>query len=194
MLGDLYFTSGDLDKALAEYASLIREHQSDLHLKKDYIELLLQKGQFEEAGRLDAEILKSNPSDNDALVYRSQMQISSGRTKDAIATLETVIKNDPDNSEAHYVLGVGFQKLGDLERAQSEWRTALHLRPDLLDAVRALAGSRNGKRRHGGSRSGGFRDDPVEPASPEGYALRALSNVNRKRFRQRRWMSRKRSK
>ena len=59
MLADLYFTSGDLDKALAEYASLIREHQSDLHLKKDYIELLLQKGQFERGGparRRDSEV------------------------------------------------------------------------------------------------------------------------------------------
>jgi len=182
MPGDLYFTSGDLDKALAEYASLIREHQSDLHLKKDYIELLLQKGQFEEAGRLDAEILKSNPSDNDALVYRSQMQISSGRTKDAIATLETVIKNDPDNSEVHYVLGVGFQKLGNLERAQSEWRAALHLRPDLLDPVRSLAGlamERGDMEVLDQEASEMIR---LEPASPEGYALRALSNVNRKRF------------
>ena len=135
-----------------------------------------------EAGRLDAEILKSNPNDNDALVYRSQMQISSGRTKDAIATLETVIKNDPDNSEAHYVLGVGFQKLGNLERAQSEWRTALHLRPDLLDAVRSLAGLAMGRGDMEVLDQEASEMIRLQPASPEGYALRALSNVNRKRF------------
>ena len=55
--------------------------------------------------------------------------------------LQTVIKNAPKNSEAHYALGVAFEKLGYLERAESEWREALRLRPDLLDAQRALAGA-----------------------------------------------------
>jgi tetratricopeptide (TPR) repeat protein len=182
MLGDLYFMASDLDKALSEYATLGREHPSDLHLKKDYIELLLQKGRFEEAGKLDAEILKSNPNDNDALVYRGQMQISNGHPNDALATLETVIKNDPDNSEAHYVLGVGFQKLGNVERAQSEWQTALHLRPDLLDAVRALAGVAMARGEMEVLDQQASEIIRLQPGSPEGYALRALSNVNRKRF------------
>ena len=182
MLGDLYYKIGDLDKALAEYATLHQEHPADLQLKKDYIQLLLQKGQLGEAGRLDDEILKATPNDNDALVYRSQMQISNGHASDAVATLETVIKNDPGNSEAHYVLGVGYEKLGDLERAQSEWREALRLRADLPDAVRALAGLAMGRGDMDALDQEASEIVRLQPASPEGYALRALSNINRKRF------------
>ncbi len=182
MLGDLYYKLGDLDKALAEYAALRQQHPADLLLKKDYIQLLLQKGQLAEASRLDDEILKANPNDNDALVYRSQMQISNGHASDAVATLETVIKNDPGNSEAHYVLGVGYEKLGDLERAQSEWREALRLRADLLDAVRALAGLAMGRGDMEALDQLASEIVRLQPASPEGYALRALSNINRKRF------------
>src|ERR1019366_9607789 len=85
------------------------------------------------------EILKTNPNDEKALVYQSQMQISKGDVNNATQTLQTVIKNAPKNSEAHYALGVAFEKLGNLENAESEWREALRLRPNLLDAQRALA-------------------------------------------------------
>lgn len=182
MLGHLYFMSGDLDKAVAEYAVLNQEHPEDLRVKKEYIQILLQKGQLSEASRLDADLLKANPDDNDALVYRSQLQISTGHAKDAIATLETVTKNDPSNSEAHYVTGIGFEKLGDLGRAQSEWKEALRLRPDLLDAVRALAGLAMTRSDMEALDQESSEIVRLQPASPEGYALRALSNINRKRF------------
>ena len=40
---------------------------------------------------------------------------------------------------AHSQLGVAFQKSGSLESAESEWRDAVRLRPDLVDAQRELA-------------------------------------------------------
>ena len=182
MLGDFYFTTGDLDRAVAEYASVTQEHPEDRQVKKDYIQLLLQQGRLTEADKLDTEILKVDPNDNDALIYRSQIQISSGRVNDATTALESVIKNDPSNSEAHYVLGVGFDKLGDLGSAEREWREALRLRPDMLDAVRALAGSAMRRGDMDALDQTSTQLISLQPASPEGYALRALSNINRKRF------------
>jgi tetratricopeptide (TPR) repeat protein len=182
MLGNFYFTTGDLDKAVAEYSALSHEHPADLQVKKDYIQLLLQKGQFTEADKLDGEVLKADPNDNDALVYRSQIQISNGHVNDATTTLETVIKNDPGNSEAHYVLGIGYEKLSNLESAEREWREALRLRPDLLDALRALAGLALRKGDMNGLDQAATQIISLQPASPEGYGLRALSNINRKRF------------
>jgi len=182
MLGNLYFVSGDLDRAIAEYRSLNQEHPQDLRVKKDYIELLLQKGQVNEASTLDAEILKVNRNDNDALIYRSQMQIGNGNESDAVTTLQTVTKNDPTNSEAHYVLGIAFEKQGNFEGAESEWREALRLRPDLLDAVRALASLAMSRGDMNALDQDATQMIQLQPASPEGYALRALSNINRKRF------------
>ena len=182
LLGNLYFMTGDLNKALAEYSALNQAHSEDIPVKKGYIQLLLQKGQFTEASRLDAEILKANPDDRDAVVYRSQIQIGSGHANEATAALETVIKNDPRNSEAHYVLGVGLEKLGDHRRAESEWREAVRLRADMLDAVRALAGAAMGRGDMEALDQEASEIIRLQPASPEGYALRALSNVNRNRF------------
>jgi tetratricopeptide (TPR) repeat protein len=182
LLGEFYFIGGDLDKATAEYGALYQEHPKDMEVRKNYIQLLIQTNRFTEARRLDDEILKTDPNDDDALVYQSQMKISDGDVNDAAQRLQTVIKNAPKNSEAHYVLGVAFEKLGYLERAESEWREALRLRPNLLDAQRALA---NAAMRQGDMATleeAATQIINLQPASPDGYALRALSNVNREHY------------
>lgn len=182
MLGKFYFTNGDLSRAIEEYDSLHREHPDDLRVKKDYVQLLLQQGRIADAERLNRELVKSNPNDNDVLVFRSQIQISSGQASDAANTLQTVIKNDPNNAEAHYVLGVDFQKLNDLPSAEREWREAVHLRPELLDAWQSLANLSMRKGDMETLEQSANQMIALRPSYAEGYALRALSNINRRRF------------
>jgi tetratricopeptide (TPR) repeat protein len=182
LLGDFYFLTGDVNKALAEYGALYLEHPKDIELKKNYIQLLIQTKRFAEAHKLDDEILKTNANDDDALVYQSQMQISDGDVNGAAQKLQTVIKNAPKNSEAHYVLGVAYEKLGNLESAEGEWREALRLRPDLLDAQRALAGAAMRQGDMSTLEVAATQMINLQPASPDGYALRALSYINRKRY------------
>ncbi len=136
LLADFYFVTGDVEKALSEYSALSQQHPKDLSVRKNYIQLLIQTHRFDEARKLTADILKAHKDDADALVFQSEMQISDGNVSEAIKTLESVIKNDPNNSEAHYVLGTAFEKSGSLDRAISEWSDALRLRPNFLDAQR----------------------------------------------------------
>ena len=53
MLGDYYFATGDLDKAMAEYASLYHDHPKDMQVKKNYIQILILKNQLDEAAKLE---------------------------------------------------------------------------------------------------------------------------------------------
>ncbi len=78
MLGDFYRTTGDMDKATAEYAALYQEHPKDVQVKKNYIQLLIQKNRFDEARKLTDEILKASPDDSDALLYGAQLQVAAG--------------------------------------------------------------------------------------------------------------------
>ena len=182
MLGDFYFATDDLDKATAEYAAVFHDHPNDLEVKKNYIQLLIQKERLDEARSLDDEILASNSQDIDALIDRSQIQMQEGRLNEASSTLENVTKNDPENGVGHYYLGVGLQKLGSLERAETEWRDAARLRPDLLQAQRALAGVAMRKGDMAALQQAADQIIRLEPASPDGYALRAVSNINRRLF------------
>lgn len=181
-LSNFYYTTGALDRAIATYKTLYQQRPQDLLVKKKYIQLLIQTKHFDEAQTLDSEVLKANPSDSDALVYRSEMEISEGNFNDAAQTLQTVVENAPNNSQAHYVLGVALSRQGFPERAESEWREALNLNPDYLDAERSLADAAMEKGDMQSLQDAANQMIRMEPEGPEGYALRALVGINRKQF------------
>jgi tetratricopeptide (TPR) repeat protein len=181
-LSNFYFTTGDLDKAVAEYHALYLERPKDMQVKEKYIELLIQGKRYDEARSLDDEILKTNPKEEDALVYRSEMQISDGDVTDAAQTLQTVVKNSPNNFQAHYAFGVALQKQGNLQRAENEWREALRLNPDFLDAQRSIADAAMLQGDMNTLEDAANQMIRLQPGSPDGYALRALANINRKHY------------
>ncbi len=182
MLGDFYFTTGDLDKAIAEYSTLNEEHPNDLQVKKNYVQILIAKKRYDEARKLNEEILKASPKDNDALLYRGQLEIAAGNANDATLTLQHVLKSDPNNAAAHYQLGLAFQALGDWQNAESEWRAAVRLRPGFIEAQRSitLLAMRQGDMGTLAEAATGLAK--LEPTSSEGYALRAVSEINKKQF------------
>ena len=179
-LSNFYFVTGDLNKAVAEYDALYQQRPSDLQVKKKYIQLLIQVKRYDEAQRLDEEILRTSPNDSDALLYRSQMQISEGHAADAVQTLQGVIRNLPNNSEAHYALGVAFDKQGDPDRAEAEWQAALQLNPNSLEAELAVAHAAMERGDMHTLQTAASQIIRLQPRAPDGYALRALSEINLK--------------
>jgi tetratricopeptide (TPR) repeat protein len=181
LLGDFYFANGDLDKAVAEYAAIYQQHPKDIQLKKNYIQLLILKERLPEARRLNDEILKATPDDQDAQIYKAQIEIHAGRASDAVNTLQNVIKNDPDNAIAHYQLGLAFAQLGN-NRAESEWREALRTRPDIVEAHRALAGA--AIQRDDVNTLAQEADQIInyQPGAPDGYLLRAVAEMDRQNY------------
>jgi tetratricopeptide (TPR) repeat protein len=139
MLGDFYFNNGEMDKAFAEYETLFRQHPDDARVKKNHIQLLLLRNRVEEAAKLNDEILKANSKDTEGLIYQGQILNKRGKPADAIRSLEAALKNEPENPEARFHLGIALKMTGNTGQAQKEWREALRLRPQMTGAYRALA-------------------------------------------------------
>jgi tetratricopeptide (TPR) repeat protein len=182
MLGDFYFANNQLDKATAEYAALYQDHPKDLVVKKNYIQLLILKDRLDEARKLNDEVVKAKRDDPDAQVYKGEIEIRSGKASDAVNTLQAVLKNDPDNAVAHYQLGLAFDQLGNTNRAEAEWRNAVRLRPDIVEAYRALAGVAIHRGDPGELAKDADQIIALQPASPDGYLLRAVADIDRKEF------------
>ncbi len=125
MLGDFYYANNQLDKATDEYANLYHDHEKDMVVKKNYIQLLILKDRLDEARKLNDEVLKAKPDDEDAQIYKGEIEIRSGKPSDAINTLQPVLKNNPDNGVAHYQQGLAYDELGNTNRAEQEWRDAI---------------------------------------------------------------------
>jgi tetratricopeptide (TPR) repeat protein len=182
MLGDFYFAGGDLDKATAEYGSLYSAHPRDLQVKKNYVQLLILKNRLDEAAKLNGEILKANPRDVDALVYLGQIQLRHGDANGAADSLQNALKNDPDNAVAHYQLGVAFDQQHNEARAESEWREAIRLRPDLTDAQRALASVELRRGDLDALMQTAQQITTAQPYSPDGFMLRAMAEINGRKY------------
>jgi cellulose synthase operon protein C len=182
LLGDFYIATNQVDKALSEYASLYRDHPDDLAVEKNYIQVLIIKGQLNDAARLEDHLLKKHPRDEDALLYKGQILNGQGHFAEAVQVLQTILNDSPSNAMAHYHLGVALNGLGNLERAEGEWRQAVSTRPDLLDAQTALAGV---ALRKGDMKALAFIGDQVvksRPNLPNGYLLRATAETKLNRF------------
>jgi tetratricopeptide (TPR) repeat protein len=180
MLGDFYFNLGEIDKALAEFASLYQEHPKDLRVKKNYIQLLILRDRFDEATKLNDEILEANPKDVEALIHRGQVLNGEGRPNDAVPVLESALKIEPDSAVGHYHLGASFSLLGNLARAESEWREAARLNPNMMPAQFALAEVAMRKGDVDLLSKSAEALIGANPLSPRGYALRATARFARK--------------
>lgn len=182
MLGDFYFATGDLKKATDEYASLYQAHPKDLQVKKNYVQLLIVSNQLDQARKLNDEILKDHPNENDAMDFRGQIQLRDGHPNDALQSLQAALTKDPENGVIHDHLGSAYNQLGDLARAEDEWRSAVRLRPDLLDAHRALAAVDLRKGDSAALEQSADRIIHLTPQSPDGYVLRSAAYINEKDF------------
>ncbi|MGB6250441.1 MAG: tetratricopeptide repeat protein, partial [Terriglobales bacterium] len=182
MLGDFYYANNQLDKATDEYVQLYRDHPKDPIVKKNYIQLLILKDRLDEARKLNDEILKEKPDDEDAQVYKGEIEIRGGKGSDAVNTLQAVLKNNPDNAIAHYQLGLAFDQMGNTNRAEAEWRDAVRLRNELVEAHRALAGVAIHRRDPSGLTQEADQIIALQPGSPDGYLLRGVAEIDRKDF------------
>jgi len=182
MLGDFYYANGDLDKATTEYGSLYSDHPKDIAVKKNYVQLLILKNRLDEATKLNNEILKLSPREADALVYRGQIQLDQGDATGAVDSLQQALKNDSNNAVAHYHLGRAFGMQHNDAQAETEWREAVRLRPDLTDAQRDLA---NLETRRGDIDALAQTAQQIiqfAPNAPDGYLYRALAEMNRQKY------------
>ncbi len=182
MLGDFYFANNELDKATAEYGSLYSDHPKDIQVKKNYVQLLILKNRLDEATKLNNDVLKATPKDADALVYRGQIQLQQGDAAGAVDSLQRALKNDSNNAVAHYHLGRAFDMQHNEQQAESEWREAVGLRPDLTDAQRDLAALELGRGDFDALTQTAQQIIYGAPNAPDGYLLRALAEMKRQKY------------
>ena len=181
MFGDFLVSTGQMDRAVFEFASLHRLHPDDLRVTKNYISLLIPYRRFLEAAKLNDSILKKNDKDFEALMFRGDILTRQGKSDDAVDALSIVLKSDPQNGRAHYLLGNALLQIGNLSRAENEWREALRLRPDLNDARQALAGM--AIRRGNVDLLGEMINQLIqaEPSNPKWYVYRAATALAKDR-------------
>lgn len=61
-------------------------------------------------------------------------RLQAGQLKEAKASFEAALAQDPASAEAHYLLGFVFEREKELQSAVSSYETAIRYAPDLAEA------------------------------------------------------------
>ncbi len=103
----------------------------------------LDRAEFLDALEHLEAIAKENPDFPDALVKLGVCYLETGQLPQAVKALGQAVAVEPDNAQAHYLLGSAAGSSGDLDRAAACYRRALELDPSHQKAqeflVRAMS-------------------------------------------------------
>ncbi len=138
------------NKAIEEYRAAIDADPTSAYLTSGLAELYAKTGRIRDAVVEAQEIIKKNPNNLEArrllgrIYLRSlgDMQAGSGSEsvlKLAIEQYEQIVRLQTDSMEDHLLLGRLYRLNNDLQKAESEFKTAVKINPDSEEAVTTLA-------------------------------------------------------
>jgi tetratricopeptide (TPR) repeat protein len=147
----MYGRSDLANKAMDEYRLAIQADPSSEYLTSALAELYVKTGRIRDAVLEAQDILKRDPNNLEAhkllgRIYLRSLGDMGGNSngsdnmlKLAIEQYEQIIKIEPDNVDDHLLLGRLYRLNNDLEKAETELKTAVKLDPNSEEAVTTLA-------------------------------------------------------
>lgn len=138
------------NKAIEEYRLAIDADPTSEYLTSGLAELYARTGRIRDAVVEAQDILKRDPHNLEArrllgrIYLRSLGDMQSGNgsqsvLKLAIEQYEQIVKLQPDSMDDHLLLGRLYRLNNDLQKAESEFKTAIRLDPNSEEAVTTLA-------------------------------------------------------
>ncbi len=137
-------------KAIDEYRKAIEADPTSEFLTSSLAELYVKTGRIRDAVMQAQDILKNDPNNLEAhkllgrIYLRSLGDMPGGNGSEnvlklAIEQYEDIVKIEPKSVDDHLLLGRLYRLDNDLERAESELKTAVKLDPTSEEAVTTLA-------------------------------------------------------
>jgi tetratricopeptide (TPR) repeat protein len=147
----VYGRSELANKAMEEYRLAIEADPSSEFLTSGLAELYVKTGRIRDAVLQAQDILKRDPNNLEAhkllgrIYLRSLGDLPGGGNgsenvlKLAIDQYEQIVKIEPNNVDDHLLLGRLYRLNNDLQKAETELKTAVQLDPDSEEAVTTLS-------------------------------------------------------
>ena len=129
-LAEFYMASRNPDAAIKEYKRGLEIDPKSERLQLALIETYMMTGHIDEARKMDEQILKDKPNDVAGRLIRGRLEAFKGDYQAAVVTLRGVVKDAPENPQAHYFLGQALMRTGDVseQRANSRKRSNVGIR------------------------------------------------------------------
>jgi len=179
VLADYYLSSGQIDKAKAEFSSLAAKNPKDVGLQKAYVRILLQTRDFGTARSVVDVLMKKNSKDPEVTSLNGILLLNDGKANDAVNALMDGAKNFPKDAFIQLWLGKAAQAKGDSELAEKSFRQAAELNPAEIAAEEELAQIAIQRNDLNLLSDVAGRTITATPRFPLGYVWRGMVEVNR---------------
>ena len=130
------------DQRMDELWSYLHQMRKKLPKEKElYLyeaRYLIETGDLTQAWDLLAQAVK-HTQDNDIRLLAGLVGLDGGRYREAIDMLMPLTELPDLKSQAHYYLGIGYERLGDIQQARSHFEKVNHYE-HMLDASRKVVG------------------------------------------------------
>ncbi|MFC5044985.1 tetratricopeptide repeat protein [Aquimarina hainanensis] len=98
-------------------------------IAKNIVLIYVSQGKNEEAMQAMANAKKENPNDASLMQAEADMYYKLGDVAKYKSIMEEIVKNDPENPDLFYNLGVSASRLGDNDKAVEYYKKAIDLKP-----------------------------------------------------------------
>ncbi len=140
LLADYYVSTGQFDKAKAEFATIAAQHPKDESLQKAYARALIEDGDVTTARTVVASMMKKHGKDPQVIALNGIVLIDQGKAGEAVSALQLAVKDSPKDPFLQYWLGRAALANGDNNLAETSFLEVQKLNPSMLGAEEELAG------------------------------------------------------
>ena len=179
LLADYYTSSGQIEKAKAEFSNLAARYPKNASVHKGYVRVLLQLKDYSTARTVVTGLMKNSPKDPEVAALNGIVLLSDGKATDAVNALTEGAKNFPKDAFLQFWMGKAALAKGDTALAEKSFRKVVDLNPSALDALQELAliASQRGDM----DLLANVADKAITgaPRFPSGYVWRAMVELSR---------------
>ena len=141
-LGRLYEATERPDMAMQTYKSIAVAAENDdigLTARNQMARMLIQEGNVDEGREYINEILAVDSTNIEALMMHGGLALVDGEYREAINDFRNVLRKEPAQERAHYLLARTHLQAGDKVLARDAYRRVLEVNPDNRIATMELA-------------------------------------------------------
>lgn len=140
-LGMSYAALGKTTESIAAFSEALLVRESN-NLLVSIAEQYMKNEQYNSSKQYLFRVI--NNCDNDLLIEKSRLMLANiyleeENIEDAQKEFEEVLKNNTNSDDAHYGIGVIYEKQGNIVKARAEWRNTLKIRGNHAGALKKLS-------------------------------------------------------
>lgn len=131
-----YQQAGRLDDALAQYDKVLANDPRDLASLYNKGVIAMAKGDKKAAEQWWWKVLEVDPTHALAAKSLGDYYAAGGHYRSLIEAVRPAVEAKPSLADLQYLMGVAYEKLGNVEWARERYRMALQYAPDMVEARR----------------------------------------------------------